>query len=250
MTLGRETFDLTKTDYNKKLTRIIGNHRANSLLIGEPAEFILRSCRLTERWRKMASDPSVQVRLRNIEIAGGRKVKMISLEKGTTRQPVGKAKLVDELYPTKRIATSATPEEKHYNSVKAAMRLGVLPQLKEFRNSVNLPTICSISGLMIRKGMKTDVDHVGITFSEIADRFICSKDLKYTDIALCGPPTAKRFKDAALWEEWKEFHREHARYSLVCATANRSKGSDGYVTPLEIYGSFAAEDPEDLSLDF
>jgi hypothetical protein len=250
MTLGRETFALTKTDYSAKLSRIINNHRANSLLIGEPAEFVLRSCRLTERWSKMASDPEVQVRLRYLEIAGGRKVKMLSLERGITRQPVGKSKLVDELYPTKRIVTSATPEEKHYNAVKAAMRGGILNQLKEYRDTVSLPTICSISGLKIRKGQRTDVDHVGMTFSEIADKFISEQDLCYTDITLCGPPTAKRFKDSEMWEDWQEFHRENARYSLVCEKANRSKGSDGYCTPPELVGSFAAESPDDLSLDF
>lgn len=250
MTLGRETFGLTKTDYSSKLSRIIENHRANSLLIGEPAEFVLRSCRLTEKWSKMASDPEVQVRLRYLDTAAGRRVKMLSLERGTTRQPVGKAKLVDELYPVKRIATSATPEEKHYNAVKAAMRRGILDQLKEYRSGVQLPIICSLTGLKIRKGVRTDIDHVGMTFSEIADKFIATKELCYTDLTLCGPPTGKRFKDTELWQEWQEFHRENARYAMVCATANRSKGSDGYTTPPELVGSFTAEDPEDLSLDF
>ncbi len=250
MTLGRETFGLTKTDYSSKLSRIINNHRANSLIIGEPAEFVLRSCRLTERWGKMASDSEVQVRLRYLDTAAGRRVKMLSLERGSTRQPIGKAKLIDELYPVKRIVTSATPEEKHYNAVKAAMRGGILEQLQEYRKGVELPILCPLSGLKIRKGMRTDIDHVGMTFSEIADRFISSLELQYTDLTLCGPPTKKRFKDSELWEEWQDFHRDHARYAMVCATANRSKGSDGYVTPLELIGSFAAEDPEDLSLDF
>ena len=250
MTLGRDTFGLTKTDFNAKLSRIIGNHRASSLLIGEPSEFVLRACRLTERWGKMASDPHVQVRLRNLEIAGGRKVKMISLERGTTRQPVGKSKLVDELYPVKKIATSASSEEKHYNAVKGAMRGGVLVQLKEYRNTVTLPTICAVTGLKIRKGQRTDVDHTGQTFSEIADNFIAQCDLKYTDISLVGPPTAKRFKDDELWELWKEFHRAFAKYALVHESANRSKGAEGYTTPGDLYGSFAAEDSESLSLDF
>ena len=250
MTLGRDTFGLTKTNYSAKLSRIIDNHRANSLLIGEPAEFVLRSCRLTEKWGKLASDPETQVRLRYLDTAAGRRVKMISLERGGTRQPVGKAKLVDELYPVKRIATSATPEEKHYNAVKAAMRRGIMNQLKEFRDGVELPIICPLSGLKIRPGSRTDIDHVGMPFSEIADKFIAEQGACYTDITLCGPPTGKRFKDTELWESWQEYHRAHARYTMVCASANRSKGSDGYVTPPELYGSFAAEDPEDLSLDF
>ena len=250
MTIGKDTFNLNKTEFGQKLGRIITNHRANSKLIGEAREFVLRCCKLTEQWGKLAEDPEVIVYLRNLDIAGGRKVKLISLERGGTKQPVPKQKLVDALYPPKKIATSATPEEKHYNTVKVAMRQGIAPQLKTFRDWVDGQVVCALTGKKIRPGMKTDVDHVGMTFSEIADSFIREKSLNYSAIVLCGPPTAKRFKDSALWVEWQEYHKAKARYSLVCASANRSKGSDGYETDGELLGSFAKEDPEDLSLDF
>ena len=250
MTIGKTTFDLTKKDYSTKLGNIIGNHRSNSKIIGEPASFILRSCRLTEQWGKMAGDPEVAVYLRSVEIAAGRKVKMVSLERGATKQPVPKAKLVDALYPVKKMATTATPEEKHFNAVKGAMRLAVAHQLQAFRTAVKLPTVCSITGKHIRKGVKADVDHCGMSFSELADRFVASKGLVYADIALQGPPTGKTFRDKQLWGEWVVFHLEHARFSLVCASANRSKGADGYKTHEELMGSFAAENPDDLSLDF
>ena len=130
------------------------------------------------------------------------------------------------------------------------MRNAVHYQLKAFRDAVVLPCVCSITGKQIRKGQKTDIDHCGMSFSEIADRFLASKSLKYSDVALMGPPTGKSFKDKQLWGEWVHFHMANARYALVCASANRSKGASGYETPVELYGSFKAEDPEDLSLDF
>jgi len=250
MTLGKDTFDLNKGEFADKVARIIQNFRSNSKLIGEPKEFVLRCCRLTEKWGKLATDPEVEVYLRNIDIAGGRKIKMISLERGGTKQPVPKAKLVDALYPTKRIATAATPEEKHYNTVKVAMRNAIHYQLKAFRDSIALPTICALTGKKIRPGMKTDVDHTSITFSELADRFVASHGLKYSDITLKGPPTGKVFKDEVLWQQWVAYHLEHARFALVCASGNRSKGAGGYITPEDLYGSFAKEDPEDLALDF
>lgn len=250
MSIGKETFGLTKTEFSEKIGRIIKNFRSNSKLIGEPREFVLRCCRLTEKWSKLANDENVQTYLRNIETAGGRKVKMISLERGSTRQPVPKAKLVDELYPVRRIATTATPEEKHYNAVKAAMRGGIKDQMKEFRDSVDLPQVCAITGLLLRPGTRTDIDHVGTPFSKIADDFMDAKGLKYCDVVLKGPPTKKEFKDSSLWTEWQDYHRTHARYSLVCASANRSKGSDGYATAPELLGTFAKNDPEDLALDF
>jgi hypothetical protein len=250
MTLGKDTFGLTKTEFGEKISRIIKNFRANSKIIGEPQDFILRCCRLTERWSKLANDPEVVVYLRNIDTAGGRKIKVISLERGGTKQPVPKQKILDELYPVKRIATTATPEEKHYNNVKSAMRRGISLQLKGYRDSITLPIICSLTGKKIRPGVATDVDHIGLTFSELADRFIEFKGLKYTDIVLKGPPTAKVFKDIQLWEQWVHYHLQHARYSLTLASANRSKGCGDYTTPPELIGSFKTDDPESLSLDF
>ena len=250
MTIGKETFGLGKGEYSTKLGRVIDNHRANSKLAGEPREFILRSCRLCDQWSKLAGDPDVVVYLRYVNLAGGRTVKMLSLERSGSKQPVSKSKLVDALYPAKKIATTATPEEKHFNAVKSAMRNAVNSQLSEYRESVILPITCYLSGKRIRRGMRTDVDHVADPFSKLCDDYLVSKDVKYTDIALCGPPTAKRFKDDDLWFDWKLYHLHNAKYALVCASANRSKGNDGYATPLELYGSFKAETAEDLSLDF
>jgi hypothetical protein len=250
MTIGLETFGISKKEFTEKLSRIITNHRASSKLVGEPQDFVLRACRLTDQWGKLAHDPEVVVYLRNIDTAGGRKVKMISLERGGSRQPVPKAKLLDTLYPPKKMACTATVEEAHYNKVKGAMRNAIHYQLKSYRDSVNLPIICSLTGKKIRPGQRTDVDHIGFTFSEIADSFVQMKGLTYTDIVLKGPPTAKIFKDEILWQEWTQYHLAKARYALVCASANRSKGADGYKTPEFLYGSFSKEEPEDLSLDF
>jgi len=250
MTLGKDTFDLNKTQFTEKLGRVIKNFRANSKLIGEPREFVLRCCKLTEKWGKMANDPEVIVYLRNIDTAGGRRVKMIVLERGGTQQPVPKAQLVSALYPAKKIATSATPEERHMQNVKAAMRNGVSYQLKAFRDSCTLPCVCYLTGKQIRPGQRTDVDHLGTPFAAICDEFIREKGLKYSLVTLKGPPTAKVFADSELWGQWVAYHMAKARYSLTLASANRSKGCGDYITPRELLGSFAKETPEDLSLDF
>lgn len=248
--LGKTTFELNKGEYSQKLTRIISNHRVNSKLVGEPRDFVLRSCRLVDQWAKLGGDPEVNVYLRNLDIAGGRKIKMISLERAGSKQPVPKQKLVDALYPAKKIATSATPEEKHFNNVRVSMRFGITYQLRAFRYSVELPVLCELTYKKIRPGEKTDVDHIGMSFAEIADSFVAEKGLKYTDIALKGPPTAKVFSDRKLWEEWIAFHMSKARYALVCASANRSKGCGSYVTPEDLIGSFKSDDPDTMSLDF
>lgn len=250
MTIGLETFGLTRKDFSEKLSKIISNHRAGSKLIGQPKDFLLRACRLSPQWAKLATDPETAVYLRNVEIAAGRKVKMMVLERDTSKQPVSKSKLIDALYPPKKIATSATPEEKHYLMVKAAMRLAIQGQIRDFRESVPMPTTCPLTGKRIRQGQRTDVDHIRCSFSEIADEYLRAKGLRYVDVALKGPPTAKRFQDEEMWEEWMLYHEYRAEYALVCASANRSKGCGDYKTPQELIGSFSKETPDDLALDF
>jgi hypothetical protein len=250
MTLGKETFNLNKGEFSDKIGRIITNHRVGSRIIGEPAEFVFRSCRLTEQWGKLGGSPDTLVYVRNVELAGGRKVKMLVLERGATKQPVAKAKLIEALYPTKKTVATATAEEKHFNAVKSAMRNATHYQLQAFRNSIVFPCVCHITGKNIRLGMKADIDHIVMPFSELADRFVASKNLKYTDITLMGPPNNKSFRDKQLWGEWVQFHLQHARYALVHASANRSKGCGDYTSPSELLGSFAAETPEDLDLSF
>jgi Fe-S cluster biosynthesis and repair protein YggX len=183
-------------------------------------------------------------------MAGGRKVKMISLEGGGSKQPVPKEKLVEALYPTKKIATTATLEEKHFNAVKAAMRRGVEQQLREYKATVNYPIECLVTGRRLIRGTRVDVDHHGKPFSQIADEWVNYSMLNYTDVVLSGPPTGKRIKDDILWESWKEWHREHARFAIVCASANRSKGAAGYATPIELIGSFKPIGNDEIDLDF
>ena len=252
MSIGKDTFDLNKKDFTAKLSRIIKNHRCNSKIVAIPKEFILRACALTSRWKKLGLDPKTEVYVRNVDISHGiKKVKMICLERGGTRQPVSKSKLIDELYPVKRTAAAATPERKHYNSVRGAMRHAINKQLKGYRDNVSYPLLCPVSGKRLIRGMRTDIDHYGKPFAQIADDFVESQGLTYLDIMLVGPPNAKRFQDKDLQDEWELYHLTHCNLHVVCARANRSKGSDGYTTPPELIGSYDTGDAEeDLSLDF
>jgi hypothetical protein len=247
---AKETLELNKGEFTKKLGRIIDNHRANSRVIGEPREFVLRSCRLTEKYISMSQRTDVILCLRYIDLAGGRRVKMLSLEAGGTKQPIPKAKLIEALYPTKKIATTATLEEKHFNAVKAAMRRAVDKQLKDYKATTSYPIECLVTGRLLRKGTRVDVDHYGKPFSQIADEWVSHNMMTYSEIILFGPPTGKKMKDDILWESWKEWHREHARFAVVCAKANRSKGAAGYATPVELLGTFKAQAEDEIDLDF
>jgi hypothetical protein len=163
--------------------------------------------------------------------------------------PVSKQKVVDALYPPKRRKTTVdNPEKSHRSKVIAAMRNMVAYQLKEFRGMVTYPINCWRSGLIIRKGMKTDVDHIGDPFQKIVDDFFVENNLVFTDITLVGPINNKRFKDEALGASWKAYHKEKAALALVLASHNRAAGAGDYCAREDILGSFTQEGT--LSLDF
>lgn len=247
---AKEILGINKKEFAEKLGRIIDSHRANSRIIGEPRDFLLRVLKLAPQWYKLAQQPDTLVYLRNQDLAGGRKVKMISLEGGGTKQPAPKAKLIEALYPAKKIATTATIEEKHFNAVKAAMRNGVANQLTDYKATVQYPIECKITGRRLIRGTKVDIDHCNKPFAQIADEWLNYSMLTYAEIILSGPPNNKRIKDDALWESWKTWHKIHASFAIVCASANRSKGAAGYATPVEMIGSFKPIGDDEIDLDF
>ena len=130
------------------------------------------------------------------------------------------------------------------------MRQIVDSQLRRYRKTIEYPLECYVTGRMLRPGMRVDIDHLGKPFVQLADEWIESLGLTYCDLALCGPPNLKRFKEAKYNDAWSIFHEDNARLIAVCATANRSKGSGDYTTPSEVLGSFKKEDPDEIDLEF
>lgn len=243
---------MTKTEFAKEFSRIVNKYPARSLVGGRDANFILQACQQCSRYETLARDPRTTVRVGYQRIANGRKVKMAFLHKegGAFGVPVSKQVVVDTVYPPKKRvkATGNSPEGTHRLRVLGAMRLAISPQLKEYRSNVQYPVDCWRSGLCIRKGMKTDVDHIGTPFVQLAEEFLRETGMKYTDISLAGPANAKRFKDSCLQERWCQYHKERATLALVLASYNRSAGSGEYVPDESLLGSFSKEGA--LSLDF
>lgn len=250
MSIGKETFGIGKGDFSAKFSRIVNAHRAGSKLIGEPRNFIVTACRLTARFSKVANEDGIEVRVENYQ-CGPRKVKMVILKRPDGfKQPVPKNQLVDQLYPPRETVRKPNLERKHVSSVRAAMRQIVDSQLRRYRKTIEYPLECYVTGRMLRPGMRVDIDHLGKPFVQLADEWIESLGLTYCDLALCGPPNLKRFKEAKYNDAWSIFHEDNARLIAVCATANRSKGSGDYTTPSEVLGSFRKEDPDEIDLEF
>ena len=250
MGIAKDTLGLNKGEFSKKLSSVIDAHRANSKIIGKPKDFVLTSCRLSERFSKVANEPNVEVRIRYLKI-GPRKVKVLHLKREDGfEQPVPKGQLVDQLYPPRTTVKKASPEKKHALAVRAAMRQAVDYQLKAYRLKASYPLLCWTSEKMIRRGMRWDVDHINKPFVQLCDEFIAVQELTYCEVPLIGPPNLKRFKDKTLWSAWQLYHEMHARLAPTLPKENRSKGSGEYCASEALLGSFAGADKDDIDMDF
>jgi len=250
MSIAKETLGLGKGEFSKKLSAVISAHRVNSKIIGKPRDFVLTACRLSSRFSKVANEPDIELRVRNMKI-GPRSVKVLHMRRPDGfEQPVPKGQLVDQLYPPKKIATSASAEKKHALAVRAAMRAAVDYQLRDYRKVVSFPAECWHTGGKIRVGMRWDVDHIGKPFLQLCDEWVELQGLTYLDLTLIGPPNLKRFKDSKLQAHWVLWHETHARFAPSLPKANRSAGSGEYQASEALLGSLKKEDPDDVDLDF
>lgn len=250
MSIGKDTFGLGKGEFSEKFSRVVNAHRAGSRLIGQPRDFVITACRLASKFSKVANEEGVEVRLENYP-CGPRKVKMIILKRPDGfKQPVPKQQLVDQLYPPRVTRRTPNLERKHVSSVRGAMRQLVDSQLRAYRKTLQYPIECYVTGKQLRPGMRVDIDHLGRPFVQLADDWVESLGLTYCDLAICGPPNLKKFKEAKYNTAWQIFHEDNARLIAVCAAANRSKGSGDYATPPEIIGSFTKTNDEEIDLEF
>jgi len=250
MTVAKTALGLGKGEFQKKLGNIVDTHRVGTKLIGKPRDFVLTACRLSDRFSKVANEPGIEVRVRNMK-AGPRQVKVIMLKREDGfEQPVPRGQLVDQLYPPRKTVKHANPEKKHAMAVRGAMRSAVDIQMKDYRKTLQYPLTCYHTERMIRRGMRMDVDHIVKPFVQLCDEFIEASDLTYCDVPLIGPPNLKRFKDTVLWRAWQLYHECHARLAPSLPKANRGAGAGTYEASEALIGSFAKKDGEDIDMDF
>lgn len=251
MSAAKEALGLGKGEFGKKYSSIIDSHRIGTKLIGKPRDFILLACRLTESYSKMANDPTIEVRIKNVRI-GPRKVKMAVLIRLSDKQevPISKGKITDLLYPPRKTVNHAPPEKKHSQLVRSTMRRLVDYQLRNYRQTLKYPLTCFHTEQTIRIGMRMDIDHILKPFVQLCDEFVASNKLTYCDIAIYGPPNLKRFRDKKLQNAWILYHECNARLAPSLPKANRSAGSGTYEASEALIGTFEKADEEDLDLDF
>ena len=111
--------------------------------------------------------------------------------------------------------------------VMKACRWAVKDQIRKFREkefSTGLG-VCPVSGLPVTP-FDSDVDHIPPqTFEKLVEAWLSTVRLADEDIelvAVAGYGKPDRWQDVFLEEDWKAYHRTHARLRVVHPTANRS----------------------------
>jgi len=66
-----------------------------------------------------------------------------------------------------------------------------------------------------KKIVYSEVHHADMEFGEIVDKFLQEKHLDFRDIKISDSTIPPQISDPALREEFREFHRQHAKYEIV-----------------------------------
>ena len=73
------------------------------------------------------------------------------------------------------------------------------------------------------------VDHFGICYKEIIDRFMNSNSITLENIEIYeNDKNTLKLKDIELCSNWKKHHDSIATYRMLCKSCNSSFGSYGY----------------------
>ena len=224
-----------KTEASREYSRILRSNRLNKPIPLTQFEE-LKALLLMTRYANKVIQEGVTLVPRNVPIAQGRRVKMFCLEGPSAEDPnrfskipVSKSKVINDAYPVKQKNAARDIKSKTISAVRSALRLHIKPQIREFRDSVVYPVICSESNKLLRPHDKTHVDHSGDwTFVAIVEAWLTERGLYYNTISIKGPPTAKYLENVFLVEDWCAFHKDKATLKLVGAKANMAKGAQNW----------------------
>jgi hypothetical protein len=123
--------------------------------------------------------------------------------------------------------TALTPKAARSRVMKAC-RYAIRDQIKAFRAKAfdhAITQTCALSGMPIVP-TDCDVDHIPpATFEALVDAWLRCNQLDESDIALVpvvGYEQPDKWEDTFLEENWREYHRTHARLRILHQTIHRS----------------------------
>ncbi len=84
--------------------------------------------------------------------------------------------------------------------------------MRAYRDCLNYPVYCAISGDTIPSPYELHVDHKSPTFLEIVTKFLKLKLLNLEDIAIIGNGESVKLADINLSKEFYDYHSKTATY--------------------------------------
>lgn len=161
----------------------------------------------------------------NYTIANGKRVRMIfaCLKYNEQCMPISKTKLLDSIYGKKK-KTEQQKIASYISDVKAAARNEIDYQIREYRETVELPIRCPLSGRKLTNWSNIHVDHKD-PFIDLFMDWLDMLGINPIDIVLDGPATNRRFRSEELKQSWRNYHNDNAILQAVSRKANLRKGA-------------------------
>lgn len=200
----------TKKQLNIILREII---KKNGKLSIDDSKIIYKILHSSEKYSFI--DESYFFYISNYKLPNNRPVKMIFASNGQKKIPLPKNKLISEVFPSKR-------KESHSSRVKKAARNIIYPQIKTYRDRVELPIICPLSHNTLYSWRDIHIDHV-VPFIYLFNSWLEELNMPIDDVELIGPPSNKVFKNKRLTESWYNYHLLHANLQCVDSRFNLLK---------------------------
>ena len=232
---------MNKSEFNTFLRKVISKSPCNRHIRADWAEILMPMLKQSKLYTKQANKPNIQLKCVYRKY-GPRKSKFLALVDDANKELIiGKAKLIESLYPTK---SKKTKEQKHREQILCVLRRIIEPQIKSFRAGIKSQiqqlaesgliqsakdlNKCKLTGKSLNS-CKTAVDHI-IPFIQLVDEWLKMLGITFGDIKLKGRGHNKYFEDAELMQNWYEYHEQNAKLQMVCSRANSSAGKKGYTS--------------------
>lgn len=233
----------SRLSLDRTYTGILKKYPCNAEVLGEDRQALLDILLQSDLYRTKASRENVKLEIKMLMFGGRRKHKYLVLSESGKELVVSKGKLLYSIVPYKGELTQL-----HRNAVLVVMRKLIEEQIYEFKEKRREQIMqlakdgklaeardllhCPLSGRLLSTCKHgTAVDHIK-PFLQLAEEWLISKGLTFSDVLLGGGGISRYIKDEELAKDWQAYHKEHATLQVVCKSANSSKGAGDYKAKL------------------
>jgi predicted nucleic acid binding AN1-type Zn finger protein len=103
------------------------------------------------------------------------------------------------------------------------LRFSVRQQRNEFRNSISLPTRCSISDRIISNRAELHIDHK-VPFWKVVSQFCRENEIDLNSLSTVGSGEELKLTDDIVQLKFQEFHQTNAKLQATQKEVNLQMG--------------------------